>query len=93
MKKTIAILVAALVVGVAVGAATRPARSGTGARHPNLTAAQQLTKQSVDKINAAIRVNELDSAGHTTQALQYLAQANAELKLAIEQMEASSGAK
>ncbi len=91
MKQTIAILVAALLVGVATGTVTRPARSSANAGHKNLTAAQQLTKQAFDKVTAAQKANEFDLGGHAAMAKSLLEQAAAELKLATEQQAAEQG--
>jgi hypothetical protein len=65
-----------LVAGVVV--AQPPKNNVSGARHPNLAAAQRLTKQAWEKIVAALEVNEGDLAGHAQRAEDLLDQANNE---------------
>jgi hypothetical protein len=62
----------------------QPARNVSGARHPNLAAAQRFAQQAYDKINAAQGANEFDMDGHAAHAKQLLEQANNELKAAAE---------
>lgn len=71
-----------LVGGVAI--AQRPKRDVSGARHPNIAAAQRLTAQAWEKIVAAQKANEFDMSGHAQKAKELLDQANNELKLAAE---------
>jgi hypothetical protein len=61
-----------------------PARNVSGARHPNLAAAQRLTAQAYEKITAAQQDNEWDMQGHAAKAKTLLDQANTELKAAAE---------
>ena len=68
--------------GVAV--AQRPKQNVSGARHPNLAAAQRLSQQAWEKIVAAQEANEWDMAGHAQKAKQLLDEVNRELKLAAE---------
>jgi hypothetical protein len=68
--------------GVAV--AQRPARNVSGARHPNLAAAQRLCAQAFQRIQDAQRANEFDLGGHAQKAKELLDQANNELKQAAE---------
>jgi hypothetical protein len=70
-----------VVCGVTIA---QPARNVSGARHPNLAAAQRLTQQAFDKISAAQSANEFDMDGHAAHAKQLLDQANNELKAAAE---------
>jgi len=65
-------------------AAQRPARNVSGARHPNLAAAQRLCAQAYEKIAAAQQANEFDIEGHAQKAKDLLEQANRELKQAAE---------
>ena len=53
--------------------------------HPNLAAAQRLSRKAFDKITAAQKANEFDMEGHAQKAKELLAQANAELKQAAEE--------
>ena len=68
--------------GIAV--AQRPERNVSGARHPNLAAAQRLSRQAFDKIIEAQRANEWDMRGHAQKAKELLEQVNSELKEAAE---------
>jgi hypothetical protein len=68
--------------GVAV--AQRPARNVSGARHPNLAAAQQLSRQAFNRIIQAQKANEWDMQGHAQKAKDLLDQVNNELKQAAE---------
>ena len=71
-----------LIVG---GAATaQPKRNVSGARHPNLAAAQRLSQQAWNRIVQAQQANEFDMQGHAQKAKELLDQANKELKLAAE---------
>ncbi|HEV2689654.1 MAG TPA: hypothetical protein VGV35_13920 [Bryobacteraceae bacterium] len=68
--------------GVAI--AQKPARNVSGARHPNLAAAQRLSRQAFDKVVEAQRANEWDLGGHAQKAKDLLDQVNNELKQAAE---------
>ena len=61
-----------------------PERNVSGARHPNIAAAQRLTDQAYNKIVAAQQANEWDMDGHAQKAKELLDQANRELKVAAE---------
>jgi hypothetical protein len=71
-----------LVGGAAV--AQRPEKDISAARHPNLAAAQRLSRQAWEKINAAQEANEWDMNGHAQKAKDLLDQVNRELKEAAE---------
>jgi hypothetical protein len=73
----------ALLIG-AVATAQPPERNVSGARHPNIAAAQRLSAQAYEKITAAQQANEWDLQGHAAKAKDLLDQANKELKLAAE---------
>jgi hypothetical protein len=68
--------------GAAVAQA--PKTNVSGARHPNLAAAQRLSLQAFEKIKAAQTANEFDMAGHAQKAKDLLDQVNSELKLAAQ---------
>jgi len=68
--------------GVAV--AQKPAQNVSGARHPNIAAAQRLSAQAYQKIVAAQQANEWDMQGHAQKAKELLDQANNELKQAAQ---------
>jgi hypothetical protein len=66
--------------GVAV--AQKPRQNVSGARHPNLAAAQRFCEQAWNKTLAAQQANEWDMQGHAQKAKDLLDQANKELKAA-----------
>jgi hypothetical protein len=74
---------ALLAIG-SVAIAQGPARNVSGAKHPNLAAAQRLSHQAFEKIVAAQQANEWDLAGHAQKAKDLLDQANNELKQAAQ---------
>ena len=71
-----------LIGGVAV--AQRPQRNVSSARHPNLAAAQRLSRQAWQKTLDAQKANEWDMDGHAQKAKNLLDEVNQELKLAAE---------
>jgi len=70
--------------GAGVALAQRPAENINPARHPNLAAAQDLSRQAWNKIVAAQKANEWDLAGHAQKAKELLDEVNNQLKLAAE---------
>jgi hypothetical protein len=78
-----AVLGCMLVIGGAA-IAQRPARNVSGARHPNIAAAQRLARQAWQRVVDAQKANEWDLDGHAQKAKDLLDQANNELKLAAE---------
>jgi hypothetical protein len=84
MKTTcIATLVSSLLLLVG-GAIAQPAKNISKGRHPNLAAAQNLSRQAWQRVLDAQQANEWDLAGHAQKAKELLDQANNELKLAAE---------
>ena len=77
-------LMAAVVLAAAVANAGEPVRNVSAKRHPNLAAAQRLSSQAYQRIQAAQQANEWDMAGHAQKAKELLDQANVELKAAAE---------
>lgn len=73
-----------LVSGVLLAQQKRPARNISGARHPNLAAAQDLSQRAYNRIVMAQKANEFDMGGHAQKAKDLLEQVNAELKQAAE---------
>lgn len=65
-----------------IATAQKPVRNVSGARHPNLAAAQRFAQQAWNKVVAAQQANEWDMAGHAQKAKELLDQANNELKQA-----------
>ena len=81
MKKRIAVSISALLLLLSMTAtAQRPERNASRRRHPNLAAAQRLSRQAWEKVMAAQRANEWDMQGHAQKAKELLDQVNAELK-------------
>ena len=70
------------VAGMAM--AQRPKENVSGARHPNLAAAQRLSQQAWQRIVQAQEANEFDMQGHAQKAKNLLDEANKELKMAAE---------
>jgi hypothetical protein len=87
MKKTKlalgGVLFLALVCG-GLAVAQMPKDNVSGHKHPNLAAAQHLSRQAWEKIAAAQAANEWDMDGHAAKAKELLDQVNNELKLAAE---------
>ena len=71
-----------LIGGLAV--AQRPRENVSPGRHPNLAAAQELSRQAWEKVVAAQQANEWDLQGHAQRAKNLLDQVNNQLKLAAE---------
>jgi hypothetical protein len=85
MKTTcIATLVSSLLLLVGGAAIAQPAKNISKGRHPNLAAAQNLSRQAWQRVLDAQQANEWDLAGHAQKAKELLDQANNELKLAAE---------
>jgi hypothetical protein len=78
-----ALIATAIFVSTLVGADV-PAQNVDPARHPNLAAAQNLSRQAFDKIEDARRSNDWDMNGHAARALNLLVEVNNELKAAAE---------
>jgi hypothetical protein len=72
-----------LLIG-SVALAQRPVRNVSGARHPNIAAAQRLSRQAWQRVVDAQRANEWDMQGHAQKAKELLDQANNELKMAAQ---------
>lgn len=61
-----------------------PAQNVRPANHPNLAAAQKLSEEAFEKLEAAQKANEWDLDGHAQKAKAALELANAEMKQAAE---------
>ena len=70
-----------LLLGVAA-VAQRPEKDISGARHPNLAAAQDLSRRAWQRIVDAQKANEWDMDGHAQKAKNLLDEVNSELRLA-----------
>jgi hypothetical protein len=73
-----------LILLSALATAQKPERNVSAARHPNLAAAQRLSRQAWEKVVEAQKANEWDMSGHAQKAKELLDQVNNELKLAAE---------
>jgi len=78
-----AVLASAFAIG-SFAFAQAPKENISKGLHPNLAAAQRLSKQAYEKIMAAQEANEFDLAGHAAKAKTLLDQVNSELKLAAQ---------
>ena len=74
---------AALLI-IASAAIAAPPVEDVGKRHPNLAAAQRLSRDAWVRVAAAQKANEWDMDGHAAKAKELLDQVNNELKLAAE---------
>ncbi len=88
-KKTARLWVGSALTAAALACITQPAswaqpnepvENINWDHHPNLAAAQDLTRQAFDKITAAQQANEYDLGGHAGHAKDLLRQANWEIK-------------
>jgi hypothetical protein len=70
-----------LLLGV-VAVAQKPQRNISGARHPNLAAAQDLSRRAWQRILDAQKANEWDMEGHAQKAKNLLDEVNEQLKAA-----------
>jgi hypothetical protein len=86
MKKiaATALVALAILVGCVAHAHAAPVENISPAVHPNLAAAQRLSREAFEKISAAQVANKFDMDGHAQRAKELLEQANVELKLAAE---------
>jgi F0F1-type ATP synthase membrane subunit b/b' len=75
---------AALLLVATAAFAAPPVEDVSGKRHPNLAAAQRLSRDAWEKITAAQKANEWDMDGHAAKAKELLDQVNNELKMAAE---------
>jgi hypothetical protein len=77
-------VVASLLVLGGFALAQKPAENVSKGAHPNLAAAQRMSRNAYDKIIAAQKANEWDMQGHAAKAKDLLEQVNNELKQAAE---------
>lgn len=76
MKRIILAVVVGALLGAAVVASAHP-------KHPNLTAAHNLVKKAIKRLDTAQKANEFDLDGHAAKAKELLAQAESEIKQAL----------
>ena len=82
--RVVTLIVACLLVIGVVVAQSKPNKNVSGARHPNLAAAQRLSQQAWEKVVAAQKANEWDMGGHAQKAKELPDQVNSELKQAAQ---------
>ena len=80
MKK----IVTAAIAAALLGAFSSAAIAGPEAGHPNIIAARDDVHHAQEKIRKAQVANHDDMGGHAAKALELLAQAEEELRLAAE---------
>ncbi len=73
---------AALLLVASAAFAAPPAEDISAKRHPNLAAAQDLSRKAWERIVAAQKANEWDMGGHAQKAKDLLDQVNNELRAA-----------
>jgi len=83
-KVMLGVVLGAALVGGGLAVAQKPVEDISGKRHPNLAAAQRLSREAWERITAAQKANEWDMEGHAAKAKELLDQVNQELKLAAE---------
>jgi hypothetical protein len=86
MKKFVLTAIAAMAIFFAgtVFAQRKPPVDVSGKKHPNILAAQRLSREAFDKVVLAQKANEFDLEGHAQKAKDLLDNANKELKFAAE---------
>jgi hypothetical protein len=80
----ISLIVSMLISAGSAAFAKEPMENVNPMRHPNIAAAQRLSRKAYEKIVAAQQANEWDMEGHAQKAKELLDQVNYELKLAAE---------
>ncbi len=92
MRTAIRAAVIALAVAAPLGLVMAD-KTQKGPGHPNLEAAQKLSQQAFERLEAAQKANEYELGGHAAKAKDLLKQANDEIKLAVGAAEARDGGK
>ena len=90
-NKIVLITACALMLSGFAAYAEEPVLNVSPKLHPNIAAAQRLSRQAYNKIVAAQKANEYDMEGHAQKAKELLDQVNAELKLAAEAANRNKG--
>jgi hypothetical protein len=84
-KSILSVIAGALLLSfVSAGYAEEPMQNVNPRRHPDIAAAQKLSRQAYDKISRAQSANRYDMEGHAQKAKVLLDQVNDELKLAAQ---------
>ena len=88
MKKFALVAMVSALMLIGTTALTQgPVRNVSGSKHPDLAAAQKATNEAWNKLSAAQKSGEWDTAGHAQKAKDLLESASNELKLSIEAAE------
>ena len=90
-NKIVLITACALMLSGFAAYAEEPVLNVSPKLHPNIAAAQRLSRQAYNKIVAAQNANEYDMEGHAQKAKELLDQVNTELKLAAEAANRNKG--
>ena len=80
----LSVIMSTLILAGSAAYAEEPVLNISPKRHPNLAAAQRLSRKAFEKIVEAQQANEWDMEGHAQKAKELLDQVNQELKLAAE---------
>lgn len=88
INRSASFLIASALFFASASIAQTPVVNISQGRHPNLAAAQQLTREAWEKIIAAQKANEFKLGGHAERAKQLLTQASNEIKLAADESNA-----
>jgi hypothetical protein len=92
MRKIISlVIVSTMFLTVSSAFAGEPVENVNPNKHPNLAAAQRLSRKAYEKIDAAQKANEWDMGGHAQKAKELLDRVNEELKLAAEAANKNKG--
>lgn len=83
-RNVVKLVLAAALLCSGIVIAQKPVEDINAQHHPNLAAAQRLSRQAYNKVVEAQQANEWDMQGHAAKAKELLDQANQELKLAAE---------
>ena len=83
IRRSLSTILCLLLLTASAGA-QKPEKDISAKHHPNLAAAQKLSRQAWEKVVAAQKANEWDMNGHAQKAKELLDQVNSELKLAAE---------
>jgi ABC-type branched-subunit amino acid transport system ATPase component len=91
MRTMIIPVLAGLLLAGSTAFAAEPVVNVSPKAHPNLAAAQRLSRKAFEKIVEAQKANNSDMEGHARKAKDLLEQVNLELKLAAEAANMNKG--
>ena len=78
------IIAVAVIAPFGLALARDPVQNVRPKNHPNIAAAQRLSAQAFDRLEAAQKANEFDLGGHAQKAKRALQLANDEMRQAAE---------